>query len=175
MLRRTTLILVYLYLSVPNTNGYDCKSGKNNLLCLLFPSSFKAMKKNAMSSMFDGNIGKIETTVASQLKNMAQIESIANSTHQDKVEVRAKRDKSTADKNTQWKDIKIIGEDQEKTQCNYSQCVGICKTIYFAVPLHLAQCYNNICFCFPKKDLYPPVIKNFMKTHSLFGIQQTYE
>ncbi|GIX79740.1 uncharacterized protein CEXT_445711 [Caerostris extrusa] len=111
----------------------------------------------------------------SSYENMEHIESIANSTIQDKIEVRAKRDKSTADKNTQWKDIKIIGEDQEKTQCNYSQCIDICKTIYFAVPLHLAQCYNNICFCFPKKDLYPPVIKNFMKTHSLFGIQQTYE
>ncbi|GFX45887.1 uncharacterized protein TNCV_3607481 [Trichonephila clavipes] len=81
----------------------------------------------------------------------------------------------TAKKAREKRGIKIVPQDHEKTGCNYDQCVEICKAIYFAVPIHLAQCYDNFCFCFPKKDLYPPAIKNAMKSHRLFGIQQPYE
>ncbi|GBO29636.1 hypothetical protein AVEN_156826-1 [Araneus ventricosus] len=125
----------------------------------------------------------IHHDTGSYTKDAKSIETIKLSEHQDNRSVRIKREAEEdsliyfdLDKAPKAeKGIKIVEQEPGETQCNYNQCVEICNTIYFAIPIHLAQCYNNTCFCFPKKDLYPPAIKNFMKTHKLFGIQQTYE
>ncbi|KAF8767091.1 hypothetical protein HNY73_020088 [Argiope bruennichi] len=52
------------------------------------------------------------------------------------------------------KGIKILEQEPGETQCNYNQCVEICKAIYFAIPIHLAQCYNNGCFSASQRRIY---------------------
>ncbi|GFU09258.1 uncharacterized protein NPIL_506621 [Nephila pilipes] len=150
---KTQLSNKYFFLFF-STEGLGCNSDQNSFKCLVFPPSIK--KENIISTFQD--------TFKVRMKRKAVEEYERNVTQNDTV------------KNTKQKrGIKIVKKDRGEHQCNYDQCVEICKTIYYAVPIHLAQCYDNFCFCFPKKDLYPPVIKNFMKSHTLFGIQQPYE